>query len=226
MVRPPPRPRKLWESRRPAFLQGIRKLTWDHGVLLIADECLTGFGRTGSMFASEKAGVGPDIMCLSKGLTGGFLPLAATLATEDIYRSFCSSDPRRTFFHGHSYTGNPLACAAAIASLEVFGSEPVFERIRTIERIHRERLEAFRACPGVGDTRTIGTVAAIELETADAGYLSAMRPALYRFFLDRGVLLRPLGNVIYVLPPYVITPEELHGVYDLIAEAIDAVVAR
>ena len=119
------------------FLRGLRELTSKYDVLLIADEVLTGFGRCGRMFACELAGISPDIICLSKGLTGGFLPLAATVATSAIYESFCSQDRSRTFFHGHSYTANPLGCAAAIASLQVFESEPVFERIAAIEKVHR-----------------------------------------------------------------------------------------
>jgi adenosylmethionine-8-amino-7-oxononanoate aminotransferase len=188
--------------------------------LLIADECLTGFGRTGRMFAS--AGVAPDILCLSKGLTGGFLPFAATLCTEEVHAAFVVRDRAQTFFHGHSYAGNPLGCAAAIANLEIFEFEPVFDRIRAIERIHRERLPLLAAQPLVGDVRTIGTVAAVELDTPDAGYLSGVRSGLYQRFIDRGVLLRPLGNVIYILPPYVISPEELHRVYDVITESLEA----
>ena len=124
----------------PEFLRRISELCREHGVLLIADEVLTGFGRTGAMFACELAGVIPDIMCLSKGLTGGFLPFSATLCSEEIYSSFLAPDRMHTLFHGHSYAGNPLGCAAALASLEIFESEPVFDRIRTIERIHHERL--------------------------------------------------------------------------------------
>lgn len=208
------------------FLQGVRKLTADHGVPLIADEVLTGFGRTGAMFACELAGVHPDIMCISKGLTGGFLPFAATLATDQIYAPFHAPDRMKTFFHGHSFAGNPLGCAAALASLEIFRNEPVFERIEAIASIHRERAGRLAGNPTVGDARTLGTVAALELEADDAGYLSEIRPALSKFFLDRGVLLRPLGNVIYILPPYVITAEELHGVWDVVEEAIEQVVGR
>jgi adenosylmethionine---8-amino-7-oxononanoate aminotransferase len=182
---------------------------------------LTGFGRTGTMFACERADVIPDIMCLSKGITGGFLPLGATVCTNSVREVFRSHDRMRTFFHGHSYTGSPLACAAGIASLKIFDSEPVFERIATIERTHAERLPALKKHPAVGDVRAIGTVAAIEIEAEDAGYLSKMRPFLYDFFLKKGVLLRPLGNVVYILPPYVITPDELHFVYDVIASALD-----
>ena len=205
------------------FLQRIRKLCTQHGVLLIADEVLTGFGRTGKMFACDVAGIVPDILCLSKGLTGGFLPMAATVCTGAIYEAFRAPDRSRTFFHGHSYTANPLGCAAAIASLRIFESEPVFERIANIERVHRERAKPLRDHPAVGDVRILGTMMALELEADDAGYFSDWRPRLYEFFLEKGVLLRPLGNVIYVLPPYAITTEELHRVYDAIAEALEKV---
>ena len=202
------------------FLQKIRAACTRHEVLLIADEVLTGFGRTGKMFACDLAGIVPDLMCLSKGITGGFLPMGVTLCTDQVEAAFRSEDRKRTFYHGHSYTGNALACAAANASLQIFEDEPVFDRIHTIAKVNAERLGQFRELHQVGDTRQIGTIGAIELLAEDAGYLSAMRPKLYRFFLDRGVLLRPLGNVVYVLPPYVITPDELHRVYDVILEAI------
>jgi adenosylmethionine-8-amino-7-oxononanoate aminotransferase len=202
------------------FLQKIRAVCTRYEVLLIADEVLTGFGRTGKMFACDLAGIVPDLMCLSKGITGGFLPMGVTLCTDQVEAAFRSEDRRHTFYHGHSYTGNALACAAANASLQIFEDEPVFDRIRTIAKVNAERLGQFRELHQVGDTRQIGTIGAIELLAEDAGYLSAMRPKLYRFFLDRGVLLRPLGNVVYVLPPYVITPDELHRVYDVILEAI------
>ena len=202
------------------YLQRIREITARHGVLLIADEVLTGFGRTGKMFAAELAGVVPDLMCLSKGLTGGFLPMGATLLTGRIFDAFSGGDPARAFWHGHSYTGNPLACAAALASLEIFRTEPVFQRIAAIAEVHAERLPRLRAFEKVGDTRSIGTVAAIELRADDSGYLSSLRPKLYNFFLTRNILLRPLGNVIYVLPPYCTPVGELHRVYDVVEEAI------
>ena len=202
------------------FLAGVRRLTEAHDVLLIADEVLTGFGRTGRMFACERAAVVPDLMCVAKGLTGGFLPLAATFATDRIHDAFVGGDRMRSFFHGHSYTANPIACAAANASLQIFEHEPVFERIAAIEKVHQERLPAFAAHPSVADVRHIGTVAAIELSAPDAGYLSSLRPRLYQYFLSRGVLLRPLGNVVYILPPYVITPEQVNFVYDVIQDAL------
>src|SRR4029077_6994988 len=202
------------------FLKKVRALCSKHDVLLIADEVLTGFGRTGKMFACDLAGVVPDLICLSKGITGGFLAMGVTLCTDKVEAAFRSEDRLHTFYHGHSYTGNALACAAANASLEIFDDEPVFDRIATIARINAERLAHLRGFHQVGETRQIGTIGAIELRAGDAGYLSAMRPKLYQFFLERCVLLRPLGNVVYVLPPYVISPEELHRVYDVIQEAI------
>jgi adenosylmethionine-8-amino-7-oxononanoate aminotransferase len=202
------------------FLSGVRRLTTAHDVLLIADEVLTGFGRTGRMFACERAAIVPDLMCVAKGLTGGFLPLAATFATDRIHDAFTGGDRARAFFHGHSYTANPIACAAANASLRIFESEPVFERIAAIEKVHAARLPAFAPHPSVADVRHIGSVAAIELKVPDAGYLSSLRPRLYKYFLSRGVLLRPLGNVVYILPPYVITPDQVNFVYDVIQDSL------
>jgi adenosylmethionine-8-amino-7-oxononanoate aminotransferase len=203
------------------FLEKVRALCSRHEVLLIGDEVLTGFGRTGKMFACDLANVVPDLMCISKGITGGFLPMGVTLCSDRVESAFRSENRAHTFYHGHSYTGNALACAAANENLRIFDDEPVFDRISTIARIHGERLGQMREMHQVGDTRQIGTIGALELLAKDAGYLSAMRPKLYQFFLERGVLLRPLGNVVYVLPPYVIEPEELHRVYDVIVEAIE-----
>lgn len=203
------------------FLQKARALCTKHDVLLIADEVLTGFGRTGRMFACDLANVVPDLMCISKGITGGFITMGVTLCTERVERAFRSENRLHTFYHGHSYTGNALACAAANENLRIFEDEPVFDRIATIARIHNERLAQLRGMHQVGDIRQIGTMGALELVAEDAGYLSTLRPKLYGFFLERGVLLRPLGNVVYVLPPYVIEPNELHRVYDVIVEAIE-----
>jgi adenosylmethionine---8-amino-7-oxononanoate aminotransferase len=199
------------------FLKELRELCTQHGVLFITDEVFTGFGRTGKMFACDVAGIVPDLMCLSKGLTGGFLPLAVTLCTETIYEAFYSVDRSRTFLHGHSYSGNPLGCAAANASLKIFETEPVFERIATIEAIHRQRMPELAMKAGVADSRILGTVAALELRADDAGYLSTLRSELYATFIENGVLLRPLGNVVYLVPPYIITPDELHRIYDVIS---------
>lgn len=205
------------------FLRGIRALCDQYEVLLIADEVLTGFGRCGKMFACDLAGVVPDLMCLSKGITGGFLALGATLATSAVYDGFTGAN--RSFFHGHSYTGNPLACAAAVANLELFEMGDVWTRIHAITAKHEDRLRYFASLPTVAEVRQIGTVAAIELNAPDAGYFSSLKPCLYKFFLERGVLLRPLGNVIYVLPPYCIHPGDLDFVYDMIQEAVSSIKA-
>jgi adenosylmethionine-8-amino-7-oxononanoate aminotransferase len=201
-------------------LRRFRELCAANEVLFIADEVFTGFGRTGRMFACEHAGIVPDLMCLAKGLTGGFLPLAVTVCSSEIYEAFDSVDPTHAFFHGHSYSGNPLGCAAAVANLKIFETEPVFDRIDAIERIHRERLPEFRKHPAVADTRMVGTVSAIELRVADPGYFASIRTRLYRHFIEKGILLRPLGNVIYTVPPYVISASDLHYVYDVIATAL------
>jgi adenosylmethionine---8-amino-7-oxononanoate aminotransferase len=205
------------------FLQRIRQMCTEHGVLLIADEVLTGFGRCGKMFACDLAGVEPDIMCLSKGITGGALALGATACTGVIHNAFVSADQTRTFFHGHSYTGNPIACAAAVASLEIFETEPVFEGIAAIAGIHVKRLAQIKNHPAVGDARSIGTIAAVELKADDPGYMSRLKPKLYEFFLNAGILLRPLGNVVYVLPPYVISSEDLNYIHDKIRESLDLI---
>jgi adenosylmethionine---8-amino-7-oxononanoate aminotransferase len=147
--------------------------------------------------------------------------MGVTVCSDRVAAAFHSENRLHTFYHGHSYTGNALACAAANASLQIFEDEPVFDRIATIAGIHRERLTQIGEMHQVGETRQIGTVGALELRVRDPGYLSSLRPKLYGFFLERGVLLRPLGNIVYVLPPYVIEPVDLHRVYDVIVEAIE-----
>jgi adenosylmethionine-8-amino-7-oxononanoate aminotransferase len=193
-----------------------------HGVLVIADEVMTGFGRTGSFFACDQAGITPDLMCLSKGLTAGFLPMGMTLATDDLFSAFCSDDRGRMFFHSTSFTGNPLACAAALASLAIWDDEPVAGRIDAIAAHHARRLPEFAGRPRVAEVRRLGTIAAIELQAPDAGYLASAGQWLYRFFLNHDVLLRPLGHVVYILPPYCITAEDLDRIYDVIHDALDA----
>lgn len=203
------------------FLQRVRALCTQYEVPLIADEVLTGFGRCGKMFACELANVVPDIMCLSKGITGGALPMGATACNSAIHDAFVSTDRARTFFHGHSYTGNPIAAAAAAASLAMFETEPVFERIAMISQVHTARLAQIKNHPAVADVRQIGTIAAVELRVDDAGYMSSIKPKLYQFFLDAGILLRPLGNILYVLPPYAISAADLNYIHDRIADSLE-----
>lgn len=201
-------------------LSALAALCREHDVLLIADEVLTGFGRTGRMFACERAGVTPDIVTLSKGLSGGFLPFGATVCRDRIHDAFLSTDRRRTLFHGHSFTANPLGCAAALASLEVFRDEPVFERIEAIERIHRERIDALAAAAPIEEPRVLGTIAAFDLPTEEGGYLSGAAATLVAEALEAGILLRPLGNVIYLLPPYCIPEQDLHRIHDFLADRL------
>ena len=187
------------------------------GTLLIADEVMTGFGRTGTLFACEQAGVSPDIMCLAKGLTGGSLPLAATLCRDEIFDAHYSTDRSRTFFHSSSFTANPIACAAARANLAVWRDEPVLERIAALSQLQAAGLA--RLGNRFENLRRLGTIAAMDLKVSDPGYLANVALDLSRFFLDRGILLRPLGNTIYVMPPYCVGAPELDMVYDAIAEA-------
>ncbi len=190
-----------------------------HGTLCIADEVMTGFGRTGTLFACEQAGIAPDILCLAKGLSGGSLPLAATLATAEIFQAHYSTDRSRTFFHSSSFTANPIACAAACANLGIWRDEPVGARLAALGALQEERLAPFRHNPAFADVRRMGTIAALDLKVADPGYLAGIGPQLMAFALARGILLRPLGNTIYVMPPYCITGPELDLVYDAIAQA-------
>jgi adenosylmethionine-8-amino-7-oxononanoate aminotransferase len=213
------------------FLAGVRRLCDEHGVLMIADEVLTGFGRTGKMFACEHAGIAPDIICLSKAITGGYMPLGATVATEAIYESFLSTDRTRTFFHGHSFTANPLACAVGLASLQLFRETDLIGTIARIERGLRAGLEPLAALPCVGNVRVIGGIGVVELVTDKAtkdagGYLDDVGPRLTKAFLDRGLLLRPLGNVLYIMPPYVITESEVAWATAQMGEVIREVVLQ
>jgi adenosylmethionine-8-amino-7-oxononanoate aminotransferase len=211
------------------FLAGVRRLCDEHGVLMIADEVLTGFCRTGRMFACEHAGVTPDIICLSKAVTGGYMPLGVTVATERIYEAFLSEDRARTFFHGHSFTGNPLACALAIASLRLLRESNSVAKVQAIQTWLTQGLEPLRAHQSVGEVRVIGGVGIVEL-VADrttksaGGYLDDVGPRLTAAFLDRGLLLRPLGNIVYAMPPYVITESETAWMTGQMAGAIDQVV--
>ena len=203
-------------------LRELKRVAAAYGALFIADEVMTGWGRTGALFACEKAGVAPDILCTAKGITGGSLPLAATLCTAAIFEAHRSTDRAKTFFHSSSYTANPIACAAAVANLDIWQTEPMAERLAALADAQAERLDAFRGDVRFSDVRQIGTITALDLKAEDAGYLAAIGPRLAKFFIDRGVLLRPLGNTIYVMPPYCTTPAELDLVYAAIAEAPDA----
>ncbi len=197
-------------------LAEMRAICARHDVLFIADEVMTGWGRTGTLLACEQAGVVPDILCLSKGLTGGAVPLAVTMAREAIYQAHLSADRARMFFHSSSYTANPIACAAAAANIAIWEEEPVLERVANLAARQLVRADALS---GVRNIRTLGTIAAVDLGDEGADYLSAMGPRLLAFFRTRDLLLRPLGNVVYVMPPYCIGDDDLDAVYAAIGEA-------
>ena len=190
-----------------------------HGVLFIADEVMTGWGRTGTLAASEQAGITPDLMCLAKGLTGGSMPLAVTMASAAIYDAHWSKDRAQMFYHSSSYTANPIACAAANANLAVWRDEPVMERIATLAQRQSEGLAILAQVPGIANPRQCGTIVAVEYTGGGEGYLSSLGPRLSAFFRDRNLLLRPLGNTTYVMPPYCIEAGDLARVHGVMAEA-------
>ncbi|MDH5822198.1 adenosylmethionine--8-amino-7-oxononanoate transaminase [Luteimonas sp. RD2P54] len=224
----------------PVYLRRAREICDVHGAFLIADEIAVGFGRTGTMFACEQApagaragaggGIQPDLLCLSKGLTGGFLPLAAVLATQAIYDGFLDDSRERAFLHSHSYTGNPLACAAALATLDVFDSDDVLARNRATAARMAELAAPLAAHPHVADVRQTGMIVAIEMAPGGerrAPFAAERRAGLraYLHALERGVLLRPLGDVLYWMPPYCVREDELALLADVTGSAIEAATA-
>lgn len=208
---------------RPEFLQALAQRLREANILLIFDEVMTGFGRTGAMFASLKAQVRPDIICLSKGLTAGFLPMSVTVATEEVYAAFLGETFERSLVHGHSFTANPLGCAAALASLQVFEDERTLLKLPQIETWHQQGLAQLAKCPQVQHLRVTGTIAAFDVVASDAGYTSVVGAKLKAYFHERGLLLRPLGNVLYLLPPYCVTEAELAHAYQVIWEGMQSI---
>lgn len=206
----------------PDVLRTLCDMCRAHDVLLIADEVMTGFGRTGTMFACEQADVVPDILCLSKGLTGGFLPLGATLCSENIYKAFYHKDKEKMFFHSSSFMGNPLSCAAALESLKIWERDNVLEKIDFIAKTHAHASLKFLGRSDLENVRQKGTILAMDVKSPQAsGYLSELQPFLYKELLSQNVLLRPLGNTIYILPPYCVVQEDLNEIYDAIIFALD-----
>jgi len=206
----------------PRYLNELMKHCRKEHILMIADEVMTGFGRTGKAFACSHVSEQPDIMCFSKGLTGGTMALGLTTCTQQIFDAFLSDDRLKTLFHGHSFTANPVACAAALASLDVFLENATIKNIERIESSHREFAGRIKNHPKIKTTRQTGTILAMEWETGDdTSYFSTLRDTLYKFFLAAGIILRPLGNIIYILPPYCITNDELHYIYSKIEQALE-----
>jgi len=200
-------------------LKETKRICETSGVLFIADEVMTGWGRTGTLFACEQAEVSPDIACYSKGLTGGSLPLAVTLCRGEIFEAHFSHNRSRTFFHSSSYTANPVACAAAKANLDLWQQPAVRTRVASVAAMQEKALAPFRTDERFKNVRRTGTITAFELEARDAGYLAGIGPRLLSFFGNRNLLLRPLGNTIYVMPPYCVTQRDLDEIYAAIMEA-------
>jgi len=203
----------------PLFLVRVREICTKYNVHFIADEVMVGFGRTGELFASQKAGISPDFLVLSKGLTGGYLPLSVVLTSNEIYAKFyCDYNQHKAFLHSHSYTGNALACAAANATLDIFENENIIEKNRELSAYMAQKLQKFEKLSNVKETRQTGMVAVVELQ----GYKAEERIGLkvYQYGLQNGVLLRPLGHIIYFMPPYIITKEEIDIMMDCAYEAV------
>lgn len=207
----------------PETLRAMAAICLAHDVLFIADEVMTGWGRTGTLFACDQAGVAPDLLCLAKGLTGGMIPLAATLASERIFASHYSQDRADMFFHSSSFTANPIACAAANANIAIWDGEDVPGRIAALGAALDAGLASLAGHPRFANPRRIGSIAAIDLLVEDSGYLSQVAPRLRAHFLARGLLLRPLGNTIYAMPPYCIGSDAVARMFAAIGEAADAV---
>lgn len=208
----------------PAALEQIMSMCHEHDCLVIADEVMTGFGRTGTLFACDQLEKEtPDIVTLSKGLTGGTVPLGVTACTDIIFNAFLGNDSSTTLYHGHSFTANPIACAASLASLDLLLDESTQAAIKMIAQRHIGKVSEWAEHPRVKEARSCGTILALEVKAGDGThYLSSIRDYIYKFFLDRRVLLRPLGNIVYILPPYCITEEELDYVYAQISEMLDS----
>ncbi|HLP54662.1 MAG TPA: adenosylmethionine--8-amino-7-oxononanoate transaminase [Fluviicola sp.] len=198
------------------WLDQLITLAHRYEALVIFDEVMTGWGRTGRLFAMDHCVNKPDVVCLSKGLTGGTLPLGLTVATEEIYEAFLHPEKTKALLHGHSYTGNPLVCAAANASLDIFEEDETWANIERIETAHHRFLNELQQLPNVVNAAVCGTILRFEIETGEGNtYFSDIRDKAYRYFLENGCLIRPLGNVVFVNPPYCITDVELRKIYDV-----------
>jgi len=208
------------------WLDQLIAMAHRHNVLVIFDEVMTGWGRTGKLFAMDHCVNKPDIVCLSKGLTGGVLPLGLTVATEEIYEAFLHPEKTKALLHGHSYTGNPLVCAAANASLDIFEEHRTWENVARIEAAHKVFARELSQLENVEHVGVCGTILRFEIPTGEgASYFSGIRDKVYRYFLENGCMIRPLGNILFINPPYCITDSELNRVYDLLKSVVKEVTA-
>ncbi len=208
----------MYEAR---YLDELMMHCRELGILTIADEVMTGFGRTGKLFATDHLNSKPDVMCFSKGITGGTMALGVTTCSSRIYDAFLSDDKLKTLFHGHSFTANPVACSAALASLDILLSDETLDNISRIVQMHQSFAAQIKDNPKLRTVRQTGTILALEWETGDnTSYFNNLRDELYNFFLKEGIILRPLGNIIYIMPPYCISNEQLDYIYKKIEEAL------
>jgi adenosylmethionine-8-amino-7-oxononanoate aminotransferase len=208
----------------PESLDKLMRICQENNVLTIADEVMTGFGKTGKTFATDYLVEKPDMMCLSKALTGGTIPMAITTFKQDLFDAFYDDDINKALFHGHTFTANPTGCAAALASLELLETDEMQMNIVRVNQNHLEFQERIKNHPKVTTTRVLGVIFALEIKTeSSASYYGTLRNKLYNFFIENGVILRPVGNIVYILPPYIITDEQLEKVYQVVENALEIV---
>ena len=208
----------------PESLVKLIRICQENKVLTIADEVMTGFGKTGKTFACDYLEEKPDIMCLSKALTGGTIPMAITTFTQEIFDTFYDDDINKALFHGHTFTANPTGCAAALASLSLLQTQEMQNNINRINKRHLDFQKHIKSHPKVTTTRVLGVIFALEIQTESAAsYYGSLRSKLYDFFIDNGIILRPIGNIVYILPPYIITDEQLQKVYQVVEKALEIV---
>jgi adenosylmethionine-8-amino-7-oxononanoate aminotransferase len=208
----------------PQSLDKLLKICQENKVLTIADEVMTGFGKTGKTFACDYLTVQPNMMCLSKALTGGTIPMAITTFTSAIFEAFYDEDINKALFHGHTFTANPTGCAAALASLSLLQTQEMQDNIARINKRHSEFQKHIEFHPKVTTTRVLGVIFALEIQTESAAsYYGTLRNKLYDFFIENGIILRPVGNIVYILPPYIITDEQLQKVYEVVEKALEIV---
>ena len=208
----------------PEILDELMQMCASKNIITIADEVMTGFGRTGKFFATDYLKNKPDIICLSKGITGGVMPLGVTSCAQFIYDAFLSDDKMKTFFHGHSYTANPTACSAALASMDLFDQPETSQQIERIATKHKQFLEHIQSHRSLLDARQLGTILALEIKTKEhTHYLNSLAEYVSSFFMERGIILRPLGNIVYVLPPYCISNDDLDYIYAAIEEFLNTI---
>ena len=205
-------------------LDKLIQICQENNVLTIADEVMTGFGKTGKIFACDYLAQKPDMMCLSKALTGGTIPMAITTFTQDIFEAFYDEDINKALFHGHTFTANPTGCAAALASLELLKTQEMQENIARVNKSHLAFQKHIESHPKVSTTRVLGVIFALEIQTESAeSYYGSMRNTLYNFFIENGIVIRPVANIVYILPPYIITDQQLQKVYEVVEKALEIV---